>query len=437
MWAIRRRFKKASAKKPNGLIKIDGPVPPGSVSDVTFYRRHVDGWNPGDPADVEIEFAKRDQDNMIVRGRGSICSCANGLTSITVRVTSRSTDDETDTPSGLATFDQKQDREDWLPYGPFSLDTLCLELSTLLGLVTTDAPASPPPHAGGEVPQRAEPAQGLLLVTGPTNSGKSRVAQGLIHHYLEYRLKEGDLNRRLHLVTCEDPVETYYRDDSDQIKDGDEKDFWPPEITDFSQVDYTPRSGRKNPSKRKNKKSSDPGDDGQAHLSQALEDALRQTPSVFYAGELRGKEDLKSALDFASTGHFIVGTAHAGSLTEAFDLLLSAAKARNPAKRGQVVQRVLGVIHQTKYPSAKGGAAIIPTLWRNTSMGIASMVSEGLSSIVPNNPPEVPEDHISSLGRLWFARRLLTHEALDARHLTIEEKYRLITDAGLSDIQGI
>lgn len=60
--------KKAGPAKQISPVKIKGPVPPGGISDVTFYRRQVDGWSPGDPADVEIEFDQLDGDDRLVRG---------------------------------------------------------------------------------------------------------------------------------------------------------------------------------------------------------------------------------------------------------------------------------------------------------------------------------------------------------------------------------
>jgi hypothetical protein len=407
-------------------FKVEGPIPARKISDFTFYRRSIPHWKPGDPSDVEIEVVDPKHGDRFVSGRGLICMCSGNLISITVRIKKRSklVKDPSNTMSSAAAghsnkngYKLETNREEWSKFGPNSLDTLCIKLSQLLGLT-----------------QGNQTAHGLLLVTGSTDSAKSLVAQGLIHHYLEPRRKKGESGRRHHLVTSEDPIETLYRDDSRQVQD--ETGFWPTKISDIFGVDYSPRPRRGNHRGEKSEK------DGKASLQEALDDALRQSPAVFYAGELRGDDDLRAAVNFAATGHFIVGTTHAGSLSEAFDRLLSAVDARTPARRGQVVQRILGVIHQKKF---KG--AVLPTLWRNTPPGIASMVSEGLSSIVPNNPvlgtsPNKNKNgvfrHLSSFGRLPFAEFLFGDGCNEKKKDLLEPgRTELIKQAGLSDLQGI
>jgi Tfp pilus assembly pilus retraction ATPase PilT len=71
-------------------------------------------------------------------------------------------------------------------------------------------------------------------------------------------------------------------------------------------------------------------------LAQALlKDALRQTPSVVYVGELREEHHLETALNFARTGHLIVSTTHAGSLVEAMGRAFAAMKVKTAEDRGR------------------------------------------------------------------------------------------------------
>src|SRR5207249_2189827 len=80
-------------------------------------------------------------------------------------------------------------------------------------------------------------------------------------------------------------------------------------------------------------------------LKCASEDALRQTPAVFYIGEVRDASDWKEVLEFAGTGHLVVTTAHAGSLIEAMIKLLGAVDAKTPADRRRYAEKILAVVH--------------------------------------------------------------------------------------------
>lgn len=159
--------------------------------------------------------------------------------------------------------------------------------------------------------------KGFLYITGGTEAGKTNVAQGLIFRYLNGLLASvGQLKRRPHLVTFEDPIEDLLLSDSMLCSDD-------------RAIDYTPR---------------------QKHLDcESLRDcttsALRQTPSALYCGELRDRKDLREAVRFGGTGHFAVATGHAGSLTEAASHLMSATQATTPSERAIWWPKVLGIVH--------------------------------------------------------------------------------------------
>jgi len=228
---------------------------------------------------------------------------------------------------------------------------------------------------------------GLVVVAGRTGSAKSQTARGLIYKLLTDKdtleawglAKEG---RRQHLITLEDPIEEplyNVNDLSQEVQEG-----W--------SVDYTPRDKI--------------GKDYKS-LSAALKDALWQTPTVVYVGEVRTPDDWKAVLEFAGTGHLIVTTTHAGSVTETLAKIFHAVRARDPESVGRIAQRILAIVHQSPLdPSEAGTSALIPTLWRHTPAGIAGLISEGLSSVLPHFPLEGERDKCS-LGRRWFVRRLL------------------------------
>jgi hypothetical protein len=234
---------------------------------------------------------------------------------------------------------------------------------------------------------------GLVLVTGSTNSGKSELTQSLIYQRVKSQHDQKGRKRWPHVVTFEDPIEQpLFKTAADALANG---------------IEYTPRQ-----------KGIDVG-----RLSEALDDALRQTPSVLFVGEVRSDWEWADLLRFAGTGHLVVATSHAGSLVEAMQRILRGVKAETPSDRGQIAQRVLAVVHQVKFDLngilKRAGASrvyegdapfdvFLPALWRRTHGGVAALVSDGLASVLPNRPGENEKDRTSSFGRGWFPAKLDT-----------------------------
>jgi len=261
----------------------------------------------------------------------------------------------------------------------FSLANLC---NALYEVIPREKP-----NAEGKC--RLKP--GLVVVTGTTNSAKSVIARGLIHKHLEGAIAEYDrlaandfAPRRPHLVTFEDPIETYYA-----IGPKGDANAPPSQLAQSLGIDYTPRER---------------GIDVQS-LDIACRDALRQTPAVFYVGEVRDRDEWENVLNFAGTGHLVVTTAHAGSLVEAMERILMAVRARSAGERGHFAQRILAVIHLAAF-SVGEKLAHVPSIWRRTPSGVAALVADGLASVLPHNPGKVFPDTCPSLGRRWFAHQL-------------------------------
>ena len=393
-------------------MKLRGPiiVPRETTFQVSTIIGTLPATNRGDIT-LKITGKKPSTEEAIqgeLIGRANICTCFDGQKiSITFRRKSENGDLNKYflQDNKALTFDNHQlfgDAKYDLsnsPYKPsseegdglFTIDTLCKELSLLLFDKSKEGSIENQNSSDLKNDQIIKnhysllPSQGLLVISGSTNSAKSIVVQGLIYNYLlgQVRSRVGTSNRRPHLVTCEDPIED---------------EFYPLKTNPmYVGIDYTPRR-------------LGPGKDVES-LQDAFKDALRQTPAVFYVSEVRNEQDWKHVLNFAASGHFVVVTTHAGSLAETFDRMFSAMQVKSPAQRGQICQRILGVIHQKLImPSNLEAGGVIPTVWRRTSVGISSMISEGLGSIIPHNPvseKKIREKQISSLGRLYFAKRFL------------------------------
>jgi hypothetical protein len=264
-------------------------------------------------------------------------------------------------------------------------------------------------------------ARGLLVVTGPTKSLKSEITRGLIHLYLEGNRKK---NRRPHLVTFEDPIEMFYA--SEDLKG---HRFVALASKEAAGINYTPRQKQK-----------DAG-----LLRDALNDALRQTPAVFFVGETREKKEWEVLLDFAATGHLIVTTAHAGSLVEAMHKIFEAREVGTPEDRGEIANKLLAVINlrpgkiETNDPS-KGTEVVFPALWRRTARGVAGLTCDGLSSLLPHRDTA---DEASCLGRRCLIEELVKLVERDLRRVfrptelfeTVKTRaYKRATDW---DLQGV
>ncbi|MDP2313654.1 MAG: type IV pilus twitching motility protein PilT [Pseudomonadota bacterium] len=121
--------------------------------------------------------------------------------------------------------------------------------------------------------------RGLVLLTGPTGSGKSTTLAAIIDHI--------NKNRREHILTIEDPVEFVHKPDKCIINQreigADTKSF-----------------------------------------AAALRSALREDPDVILVGELRDLETISLAISAAETGHLVFGTLHTNSAPETVDRLIDA-----------------------------------------------------------------------------------------------------------------
>ena len=125
-------------------------------------------------------------------------------------------------------------------------------------------------------PLALEP-RGLVLVTGPTGSGKTTTLAGMIDHI--------NNNREVHVVTIEDPIEVLHFDKLAMINQREVR----VDTEDFST---------------------------------ALRAAMRQDPDVILVGEMRDHETVKAALAAAETGHFVMSTLHTTDAQETINRVI-------------------------------------------------------------------------------------------------------------------
>ena len=157
----------------------------------------------------------------------------------------------------------------------------------------------------------SEEHRGLVLVTGPTGSGKTTTLAAMIEHL--------NRNRSCHIVTIEDPIEVLFRDDQASI---DQREV---------------------------------GNDTESFLS-ALRAALRQDPDVILIGEMRDTETVRAALQASETGHLVLSTLHTVDATETVNRVIDFFP---PHQQNQIrltlAGALKGIVCQRLVPSLDGG----------------------------------------------------------------------------------
>ena len=153
--------------------------------------------------------------------------------------------------------------------------------------------------------------KGLILVTGPTGSGKSTTLASMLH--------EINLTERKHIITIEDPVEFVHKNLNCL----------------FSQRNV--------------------GSDT-ASFASAIKYALRQDPDIILIGEMRDAETIGAALTAAETGHLVFGTLHTNSAPGTINRIIDVFPANKQAQiRAQLSSSLIAVIAQSLIPRIGSG----------------------------------------------------------------------------------
>jgi twitching motility protein PilT len=182
-------------------------------------------------------------------------------------------------------------------------------------------------------------ARGLVLVTGPTGSGKSTTLAALI-----------DLVNRTrtdHVVTVEDPIEFMHGNKRSLINQREV------------------------------------GSDTHS-FSQALKHVLRQDPDVILIGELRDLETISVALTAAETGHLVFATLHTQDAAQTIDRVIDVFPPHQQDQvRAQLAATLQGVVCQTLVKVASGKGRVVATEVMVITPAIANLIREGKTYQIP------------------------------------------------------
>jgi twitching motility protein PilT len=176
-------------------------------------------------------------------------------------------------------------------------------------------------------------SKGLVIVTGPTGSGKSTTLAAMIN--------EVNTTRRVHIITVEDPIEFVHQ----------------PKMALMTQREV--------------------GAHTQSFPS-AIRAALREDPDVILVGEMRDLETISAAITLAETGHLVLATLHTQDAAQSIDRIIDIFPSHQQEQiRTQLSTTLLGVVAQRLIPRVDGSGRVLAleVLVRNDA--ITNCIKEG------------------------------------------------------------
>lgn len=213
--------------------------------------------------------------------------------------------------------------------------------------------------------------RGLVIVSGPTGSGKSTTLAAMINHI--------NANRACHVVTIEDPVEYNH------------------------------------PSLKSAITQRELGSDTLSFAA-ALKHVLRQDPDVILVGEMRDLETAAAALTVAETGHLVLTTGHAPSASQAMERVIDLFP---PAERylaqTRLASLIIGVLSQTLVPRADGSGRIAAVEIMLGSPAVRNLIREGKIHQLPNIIRTSNQEGMQTLDQTlaaYYRRGIITGESV-------------------------
>jgi len=174
---------------------------------------------------------------------------------------------------------------------------------------------------------------GLILVTGPTGSGKTTTMASMIDRI--------NRTRRCHVVTVEDPIEFIHENQKCVV---DQREVYADTLS----------------------------------FANALKYILRQDPDVILVGEMRDAETIAAALTAAETGHLVIATLHTNDAVQSIDRIVDVFPSHQQAQiRVQLAFALVAVISQQLLPRADGSGRILATEILLKNAAVANHIREG------------------------------------------------------------
>jgi len=190
------------------------------------------------------------------------------------------------------------------------------------------------------IPRLATLPRGLVLVTGPTGSGKSTTLAAIVN--------EANGSRKDHIITIEDPIEFVHQSEK--------------AIINHREVGMHTKS-----------------------FSAALRGALREDPDIIMVGEMRDLETISLAIEAAATGHLVFATLHTMSAAKTVDRIIEVFPVNQQQQiRNSLADGIRAVISQTlfKRRDRRGRVAALEIMIANPA--VRNLVREGKTYQIPS-----------------------------------------------------
>ena len=206
-------------------------------------------------------------------------------------------------------------------------------------LIPEEIPTMEMVHMPEIVSDLIKQTKGIILVTGPTGSGKSTSLAAMINEINE--------NQAVHMITLEDPIEFLYKSKQSVIR---QRQYG----TDF------------------------------LSFSEALRRILRQDPDVILVGEMRDFETIASALTLAETGHLVLATLHTNSAAQTIERIIDVFTPHQQEQvRTQLSMTLKAVVSQNLIPKKGGGRVAVREVMINTP-AVANTIRDNRMAELPN-----------------------------------------------------
>jgi len=229
--------------------------------------------------------------------------------------------------------------------------------------------------------------RGLVLVTGPTGSGKSTTLAAMVDHI--------NGHRETHIITIEDPIEFVHE----------------PKRCNINQREVGPHT---------------------QSFAAALRSALREDPDVILVGEMRDLETIAQGITAAETGHLVLSTLHTNSAPQTINRIVDVFPPHQQDQvRAQLAEALLAVVAQTLIPALEGVGRVAAVEVMVATPAVRNLIRENKVHQLPSAIQTGAKDGMQSLDQhlktLVKQRRISREEAL---------KRALEPDAVLQDRAG-
>ena len=224
------------------------------------------------------------------------------------------------------------------------------------------------------VARLAERPRGLILVTGPTGSGKSTTLAAMIDKI--------NRDRKGHIITVEDPIEFIHRHQNC--------------IVNQREIGTDTKS-----------------------FAAALKYALREDPDIILVGEMRDLETIAAALTIAETGHLVLATLHTNSAAESINRIIDVFPSTQQSQvRAQLAFVLEGVLTQTLLQKARGKGRMMACEIMVATPAIRSLIRDDkvhqIYSALQSGKKHGMQTMVDALYQLYMNREVSKEECLRA-----------------------